>query len=301
MSEFDDILAFVRVVELGSLTRAAEQLGLSKSMVSRRLDRLEGALDVKLLQRSTRGIKPTEAGRKFEGRCIHILAELEHARAEVAGQDGRLSGRLRLAVPMSFGWRHLASALAAFSVEHDHLMLDVAYDDRAVDLVGEGFDAAVRIGTLLDSRLVARRLAPIRMVTVASPLYLKASSEPKTPAALAHHPCLRASMNPYGDTWRFRVGPRWVSVLPGDARYRADNGEALLEGAIAGLGVALLPTFIACEAIREGRLTPILSSFATPERSLSLLRPPGPASAKIRVLTDFLVERFGPEPYWDLS
>lgn len=299
MSQIDEILTFVRVVQLGSLTRAAEQLGVSKSIVSRRLDRLERALDVKLLQRSTRGINPTEAGCKFETRCTHILAELDDARAEVAGQDGRLTGRLRLAAPMSFGWRHLATALAEFAGRHDQVILDVSYDDRAVDLVGDGFDAAVRIGTLPDSRLVARRLAPVRMVSVASAAYLQARGEPDTPAALALHPCLRASMNPYGDTWRFRVGQRWVSVSPGESRYRADNGEALLEGAIAGLGIARLPTFIAGDAIRDGRLTPILEGFGSPERSLFLLRLPGVASAKIRALTDYLAARFGPEPYWD--
>lgn len=300
MGELDDLLTFVRVVETGGLSRAAERLGVSKSVVSRRLDRLERDLNVRLLQRSTRGVRPTEAGLAFEARCSRILSELEEARSEVSGGDGRLSGSLRLAAPVSFGWRHLGPALAAFAAAHERLLLDVSYEDRRVDLIGEGFDAAVRIGVPADSRLVARRLAAIRLVLVASPDYLARRGTPTEPADLPGHVALNAShTQPEDSLWRFKVGTRWLSVHPATIRMRADNGEALMEAAAAGLGLAILPTFIAANAIRTGRLVPVLRSFPLTEAELFVLRPPGPASAKLRALIDHLAVRFGPEPQWD--
>lgn len=300
MGEFDDLLTFVRVVETGGLGRAADRLGVSKSVVSRRLDRLERDLNVRLLQRSTRGIQPTEAGLAFEARCSRLLSDLEEARNEVSGQDGRLSGSLRLAAPVSFGWRHLAPALAAFAAAHERLSLDVSYADRRVDLIGEGFDAAVRIGVPADSRLVARRLAPIRLVLVASPDYLAQQGMPTEPADLSGHVALIATQTNVEDTlWRFKVGARWLSAHPAKTRMRADNGEALMEAAAAGLGLTILPTFIATDAIRTGRLVPLLRSFPLTEAALFVLRPPGPVSAKVRALIDDLAVRFGPEPRWD--
>lgn len=300
MGELDDLLTFVRVVETGGLTRAAARLGVSKSVVSRRLDRLERDLNVRLLQRSTRGIRPTEAGLAFEARCSRILSDLDEARSEVSGLDGRLSGSLRLAAPVSFGWRHLAPALAEFAVANERLFLDVAYSDRHVDLIGEGFDATVRIGMPADTRLVARRLSPIRLVLVASPDYLEKRKKPTEPADLAGHVALDTTQTRDDvSLWRFKVGDRWLSVHPASIRMRADNGEALLEAAVAGLGLTILPTFIATDAVRTGRLIPILRSFPLPEAELFVLRPPGPASAKVRALIGDLAVRFGPEPQWD--
>jgi DNA-binding transcriptional LysR family regulator len=300
MGEFDDLLTFVRVVETGGLSRAADRLGISTSVVSRRLDRLERGLNVKLLHRTTRGVWPTEAGVAFKVRCSRVIADLEEARAEVSGRDGQLSGTLRLAAPVSFGWRHLAPAIASFAAEHERLMLEVAYANRFVDLIGEGFDAAIRIGVPMDSRLVARRLAPIRLALLASPDYLERVGTPRTPADLAGHIAVCGPQAP-GSTnvWQFKVDGRWVPCHPGEVRMRADNSEAVLEAAAAGLGLAVLPTFIASDAIKDDRLTVLLRDYPLTEMSLFVLRPPGPATAKIRALTDHLAALLGPEPHWD--
>lgn len=300
MDRLDDLVTFVLAVKAGGLGRAADRLGISKSVVSRRLDRLERELGVSLLHRTTRGVQPTEAGVAFEKRCSRLLAELENAREEVRGHGGHLSGSLRLAAPVSFGWRHLAPALAQFSARHDRLVLDVSYADRNVDLVAEGFDLAVRIGVPEDSSLIARRIAPIRLVMVASPDYLAERGTPREPADLARHAGLIATRA--GSTnaiWRFEVGGRWQAGAPGEVRLRADNGEALMEGAAAGLGLTVLPTFIAADGIGSGKLVPVLPTLPMPEMSLSVLRPPGEVTAKVRALTDDLAARFGPEPHWD--
>ena len=202
--ELDDLRAFVGVVEAGGFSRAAARLGLAKSIVSRRVARLEASLGgARLLARTTRGVSPTEAGAAFHARCVRVLAELDEAREEVAGREAELVGTLRLAAPLSFGIAHLAPALARFAAEHPRLALDVAYSDRMVDLVAERFDAAVRIGALVDSSLVARRLAPVRLVAVASPAYLERRGVPETPADLARHDCLVYSAGAEGTAAAF--------------------------------------------------------------------------------------------------
>jgi DNA-binding transcriptional LysR family regulator len=303
--ELDDLRAFVGVVEAGGFSRAAARLGLAKSIVSRRVARLEASLGgARLLARTTRGVSPTESGAAFHARCVRVLAELDEAREEVAGREAELVGTLRLAAPLSFGIAHLAPALARFAAEHPRLALDVAYSDRMVDLVAERLDAAVRIGALVDSSLVARRLAPVRLVAVASPAYLDRRGVPETPADLARHDCLVYSAGAEGSgggVWRFRTGGRGVATtLRPHGRFRADNGEALVAAALEGLGIAVLPTFLAGGALRSGALVPLLRAFPMPEQGLHVVRPPGgPPPARLRALTDFLLARFGPEPYWD--
>ncbi len=299
--ELDDLRAFVAVVETGGFSRAAARLGLAKSIVSRRVSRLEASLGgARLLARTTRGVSPTEAGAAFHARCVRVLAELDEAREEVAGREGGVAGTLRIAAPLSFGTAHLAPALARFAAEHPRVALDVAYSDKLVDLVGERFDAAVRIGTLAASSLVARRLATVRLAAVASPAYVGRRGAPERPEDLAAHDCLVYSAGPNGgETWRFRTGRGTVALRP-HGRFRADNGEALLAAALEGLGVAVLPTFLAGGAIGSGALLPLLAAFPVPEHGLHVVRPPGgPAPARLRALTDFLAARFGPEPYWD--
>ena len=299
--ELDDLRAFVGVVEAGGFTRAAARLGLAKSIVSRRVARLEASLGARLLARTTRNVSATEAGAAFHARCVCVLAELDEAREEVAGREGGVVGTLRIAAPLSFGIAHLAPALARFAAAHPRLSLDVAYGERLVDLVAERFDAAIRIGALVDSSLVARRLAPVRTLAVASPAYLERRGAPDTPEDLAAHDCLTYSAAVNGaETWRFRASDgRHITVRP-HGRFRADNGEALVAAALEGLGVTVLPTFLAGAALRSGALLPLLPAFPMPELGLHVVRPPGgPAPARLRALIDFLAERFGPEPYWD--
>jgi DNA-binding transcriptional LysR family regulator len=297
--QLEDIRAFVEIVETGGFGRAAERLGLSKSIVSRRLGRLEAELGARLLSRTTRGVSPTEAGVELKLRAERILAELDEARDTLAQRGAEIVGTLRLAAPMSFGLRHVAPLLAELAARHPRLRIDAAYSDRFVDLVAERFDAAIRLGTLDDSSLIARRIAPIHAILVASPDYLLRRGRPETPADLVRHEALIQTGRPNGEVWRLRVGQHWTTIRP-EGRIRADNGEAILQAAIAGLGVALLPTFLVGPEIESGRLEPLLPDHSPPEAGLYLVRPPGAyVPGKVRALADLLVERFGGEPYWD--
>jgi DNA-binding transcriptional LysR family regulator len=298
MSDFADILAFTRVVELESYTKAARRLGISKSMVSRRVARLEAKLGTRLLVRSTRGLTPTEAGRVFAERAAHALAELEEAEAAVAEGEREPSGGLRLAAPLSFGIMHLGPALTAFAQRYPRISIDVSFSDRFVDLVEDGFDAAIRIGALKDSSLIGRKLSPIRALLAASPDYVARHGRPATPRDLGQHRCLTYSGAGSEEQWRFRVGGRWQAIKPAGL-FRADNGEALRDAAVAGLGITALPSFILSPALESGALEPILTDFAVPERGLYVLRHSGAPPLRLRLLIDFLAARFGPEPYWD--
>jgi len=298
MSDFDDILAFTRVVEMASYTKAARRLGISKSMVSRRVARLESKLGTRLLVRSTRGLTPTEAGRAFAGRAARALAELAEAEAAVAGDEREPSGGLRIAAPLSFGVMHLGPALAEFAQRYPRIAIETSFSDRFVDLVEHGFDAAIRIGVLKDSGLIGRKLSPIRALVAASPDYLRRHGHPATPRDLLTHRCLSYSGVGAEEQWRFRIAGRWQAVRPAGV-FRADNGEVLRGAAAAGLGITALPSFILSPALESGALKPILTDFALPERGLYVLRHGGPPPLRLRLLIDFLAERFGPEPYWD--
>jgi DNA-binding transcriptional LysR family regulator len=290
-----DVLAFVRVVETGAFSRAAERMGMSKSILSRRVARLEEQLGARLLTRTAKGALPTEVGQAYFERAANILADLEAAEEVVAEAVTQVAGPIRLSAPLSFGVEHLAPALADFARANPRIELDVSFDDRPVDLAAGGFDLAVRIGALKDSALVARRIAPVRKVPAASPAYLEARGRPVHPRDLAGHDILLYA----NEQWRFRVDGKWDYVR-GRPRLRADNGEMLRAAAEAGLGVCILPSFIAAPAFERGTLEPLLRDYPLEEGGLYALMPPGRATtARVRALVDFLVERFGPEPAWD--
>jgi DNA-binding transcriptional LysR family regulator len=290
-----DVLAFVRVVETGSFARAAERMGLSKPVLSRRVARLEERLGARLLTRTARGAQPTGVGQAYYERAAAILADLDAAQEVVAEAVTQVAGPIRLSAPLSFGISYLAPALADFAKLHPAVELDIEFEDRTVDLVGGGYDLAVRIGRLADSALVARRIAPVRKCVVASPFYLDAHGRPERPADLVDHAVLV-----YGnEQWRFRVGERWEAVRIGP-RLRTNNGEMLRAAAQAGLGVCMLPSFIAAPAIEDGSVEVILRDFPLEEGALHAVMPPGRAvTARVRALVEFLVGRFGPEPAWD--
>jgi DNA-binding transcriptional LysR family regulator len=285
----------VRVVETGSFARAAERMGLSKPVLSRRVARLEERLGARLLTRTARGAQPTSVGQAYYERAAAILADLEAAQEVVAEAVTQVAGPVRLSAPLSFGISYLAPALAEFARLHPAVELDIEFEDRSVDLVGGGYDLAVRIGRLADSALVARRIAPVRKCVVASPAYLEAHGRPARPADLAGHHILV-----YGnEQWRFRVGERWETVRL-SPRLRTNNGEMLRAAARASLGICMLPSFIAAPAIEDGSVEVILRGFALEEGALHAVMPPGRAvTARVRALVDFLVARFGPEPAWD--
>lgn len=298
MSELEGLRLFVEVVDSGGFNRAASRLGLSKSVVSRRIAQIESALGARLLSRTTRGISLTDAGVEFKARAERILSDYDEAREAVALRGGEVVGLLRLSVPLSFGVRHVAPVLADLAARHPRLELDVTYSDRLVDLIGERFDAAVRIGKMEDSALVARRIAPVRAVVVASPAYLERHGCPATPADLAAHACLLYSGSRQAD-WQFRSGKRLVSVRP-TGRLRSDSGEAIVRWALAGLGLAMVPTFLITDEIAGGALVPLLLGHPAPEFGVYVVRPPGAyVPGKVRVLVDTLVERFSGPPVWD--
>lgn len=294
MPDLDDIRVFSEVVDSGSLTRAGVRLGMSKSMISRRLARLEAELGTPLLARTTRGLSLTEAGADFRPYGDRMVSELQSAR-DALSRQGEVTGRLRLAAPLSFGSTHLAPVMAELAVRHPKLEINCSYSDRLVDVVGEGFDAAVRLGVLADSSLIARRVAPIRAVLVASPAYLARRGTPSTPADLAGHDTI-----PHGETaWEFWRDGRKFTHRP-RGRFMADNGAAELAGVVAGLGIAAMPNFLAGPALHHGEIVTLLDDYEIPPGGLYVLRPPpaDPTPTKIRVLIDILLEKFGNDD-WD--
>jgi DNA-binding transcriptional LysR family regulator len=294
MPDLEDIQAFTEVVVSGSLTRAGSRLGMSKSMISRRLARLEAELGMPLLARTTRGMSLTEAGSDFRPYAERMVAELQAAR-DALSRQGEATGRLRLSAPLSFGATHLAPVLAELALRHPRLEINASYSERQVDLVGEGFDAAVRLGNLSDSSLIARRIAPIRALVVASPAYLARGGTPLTPEDLAGHELI-----PHGDVvWHFRRDGQVFTHRP-RGRFVADSGQAELAAVVAGLGIAVMPAFLAKPALERGEVVRVLADYAVPEAGMYVVRPPPaePVPHKIRVLTDLLLERFGGDD-WD--
>jgi DNA-binding transcriptional LysR family regulator len=288
MIDTDDLKTFLEVAEAGGVTPAARRLGLSKSIVSRQLSRLESALGAQLLSRTTRGAVLTEAGVTFRDHAARVVSELDAAQ-EAISQDGEVRGRLRVAAPLSFGPTHLAPVLADLALQHPKLTIHAEYADRFVDLVGEGFDAAVRLGYLADSSLVARRICAVHGRLVASPDYLARAGAPATPADLMAHDVIHAQRG----EWRLRDGEEFVTVRP-RARFSADNAQALMAAALKGLGIFLAPDFLAVPYLQAGELVEVLPDYPAPEGGLYVVRPPGEhVPRKVRVLTDLLVERFG--------
>lgn len=290
-----DVLSFVRVVETGSFARAAERMGLSKPVLSRRVARLEAQLGARLLTRTARGAKPTEIGRTYFARAAGVLSDLEAAQEVVAQAVTQIAGPIRLTGPISFGIAHLAPALAEFAKAHPKVELDISLDDRLIDLTEGGYDLAVRIGSLADSSLIARKIAPVCKVVAASPDYLDRAGRPQRPFDLAAHAILLYA----GEAWRFRSPTGWDTLRVAPV-LRSDNGDMLRQAAEAGLGICLLPSFIAAPGLASGALEAVLRDHDPGHGALHAVMPPGrAATARVRALVDFLAARFGPEPSWD--
>jgi DNA-binding transcriptional LysR family regulator len=294
-----DVLAFVRVVETGAFARAGERMGISKSVLSRRVARLEEQLGARLLTRTAQGAQPTDIGQAYFERASNILAELEAAQEIVADAVTQVAGPIRLTAPISFGTRHLAPALVEFARAHSKIELDVSLDDKRVDLVGGGFDLGIRIGKLPDSSLKARRLTSVRASVLASPGYLAERGRPEHPRDLNGHDLLYYANLAMSEQFRFKIGSR-VEQVSGTMRMRADSGDMLKAAACAGLGVVTLPNFIVSDAIRSGELEVLLRDYPIPEVGMHAVMPPGRATtARVRALVDHLAAAFGPEPDWD--
>jgi DNA-binding transcriptional LysR family regulator len=291
---------FQRVAMLGSFSAAARALDLSQTMVTKHVAALEARLGIKLLHRSTRKLVLTEGGRNYLAAVERILSEIEEAEASAGLDRIEPRGVLRLNVPVTFGFREIAPALARFSRLYPSVHVDLGLADRYVELIEEGWDLAIRIGRLKDSRLVARRLAPCRIIVCAAPSYLAEHGTPRTLADLSRHNCL-------GYTLSTTVSPdRWVfgrdadMVVPVKGNLRANNGDALLAAAIAGQGIIYQPTFLVGDSLRSGALVRVLEDTPTYELAVHAVMPSGrQAPAKVRAIVEFLADRFAPEPHWD--
>ncbi len=286
--EIEDIQAFVAVADAGGLSPAALRLGVSKSIVSRRLARLEKSLGATLLTRSTRGASLTEAGATFKEHAMRIAAEADAARDAISS-DGMVRGRLRVAAPLSFSATTFAPVLAELAVRYPELEIQASFSDRKVDLVAEGFDAAIRLGLLDDSNLVARRVATFGGALVASPAYLQKHGVPRTPEDLLEH----ATVNRINDEWPLLHDGKPLTVHPRNSRFTADNGATLVPAVLAGLGIALMPSFLIAEHVASGAMVVVMADYPLPEAGVYVVRPPGgSAPCKVRVLIDIMAEKF---------
>ncbi|HTH99098.1 MAG TPA: LysR family transcriptional regulator [Stellaceae bacterium] len=301
MARLEEMEAFLRTAEASSFTAAAERLGLSKSVISHRVSELEARLGVRLLNRTTRRLSLTEAGTVFLERCQRILSDLDEAEDLVINQGKALRGVIHLAAPLSFSFQHLQPAVLDFMADNPEVEISLDLDDRIVDLIGGGFDMAIRIGNLADSSLTAKRLAPSRLAVCCSPDYAAHHPLPQHPDELVEHECLLYSgrVNGRTDVWDFRDGAKDLSVRVG-GNLSANNGEMLMAAAIRGYGLTLLPTFIVGPALEDGRLIRVLPEWPLVEGAIYAVYPSNRhVTGRVRAFTDFLASRIGREPYWD--
>lgn len=300
MDRFLALETFVRVVDRGGFSAAAQDLRISRAMVSRHVQELEARLGARLLHRTTRRVSLTEAGQVYYDRSAHLLADLASADSEVGELHTRPRGLLRINGPVVFGAMHLSAAVADYMAAFPEVKIELTLNDRTVDLVEEGFDLAIRIGRLADSSLIARRLAPCRLVIVASPDYLARRGTPQEPGDLTKHDCIRYMYGEGGDVWHFQ-GPDGKLAVRVQGQLRTNNGDAMRIAASRGMGIAVIPSFIVSEELGNGVLVPLLKGWgAAEEIALHAVYPPGRnPSAKLRSFIDFLVPRFGEHPVWD--
>jgi DNA-binding transcriptional LysR family regulator len=301
MDRFENMDTFVRVVEAGSISGAADRLGTAKSVVSRRLKELEEHLGVQLFHRTTRRLNLTDSGRAFYHQCVRILEDVLEAELATSQAHGTLKGPLKVALPLSFGVMHMGPAVNDFLNEHPHIEFDLDFNDREVDLIQEGFDLAIRIANLPDSSLIARRLTPIQSVVCASPAYVERMGTPQSPHELINHQCMVYSLihdveywsltDTKGETTRTKIHPY----------LKATTGEFLRDAALAGLGIILIPSFIAYKEIERGELVPLLKEYKPLQINAHAIYPPTRhLSHRVRAFVDFLVKRFEGIPYWDV-
>ncbi len=292
MNKFEELEAFVAVVDQNGFSRAADILGVAKSILSRRVSELENRLGVQLMQRTTRKLSLTDTGRHFYQRSVNLLSDLDEAEQMVSEASCSLSGKIKLAAPLGIGIGQLSKPIAEFMELHSDVEIAVDLNDRQVDLVAEGFDLAVRIGHLQDSSLIARKLANVRFAVCASPDYLEKYGEPQHPSELSEHQVMVYSNVQVGQQWHFyddnkRISPR--------VKYRlsANNGELLARAASHGLAITAGPLFYLQEYIDRGELVPILKAFPNPDAGMYAVYPPGRlVSRRVKMLSDYLFEHF---------
>ncbi|WP_045834958.1 LysR family transcriptional regulator [Hyphomicrobium sp. 99] len=291
--------ALVKVIASGSYAEAARRLGLTRSAVSKAVMELEQSLGARLLDRTTRRVTPTEAGLAYYERCMAILAQVEETEAQVSRLHDEPKGTLKVNAPMSFGTLYLGNAIADLMILYSDLKVELTLTDRLVDPLEEGADVTVRIGMPTDSSLIARRITPARIVLVASPDYIATHGEPETPGDLVGHRCLSYGHTTSLQRWHLTVNGEPVSVSVASC-MSSNNGDALRDAAVKGIGIAILPTFIVGNDIAAGRLKVVLPHNCPPDLTIHALYAPNRyLAAKTRVFIDFLVDRFGKNPPWD--
>lgn len=290
MNQLDEMRAFAAVVDTLSITEAAIRLGQSKQVISKRLQNLESRLGVRLLHRTTRRVHPTALGLEYVEQVNDILARIDDAERQVGLQRDTVRGSLRVTAPMSFTLIRLRSVVADFVKVYPEVSLTLELNDKRVDLLDAGYDMAIRVGDLVDSSLVARRLCQFSTVTCASPAYLKKHGVPERIEQLHEHQCLAYGHQPQA-LWHFSRGQHRINV-PIKGNFHANNGEMLCDMAVAGLGVTQLPGFIAEQALNEGKLVPVLETFNPGSSAVSAVYPQHrEASRPMRAFIDFLIEQ----------
>lgn len=298
MDRIDGIRTFLGVVEAGSFTAAAQKLGISKALASKHVAALERRLGARLINRTTRRLALTEVGRIYAERCKRLLGDFDELESVVQERQGRVGGLLRLSAPVVFGETRLAPIIAPFLERHPELTVEMHLTDRVVDLIEEGFDAALRISEMADSSLIARRLSHVRIVYCAAPGYLDRHGRPSHPEELAEHQCIVDLNDKSGANWPFTVdGERRVVRVEG--RYRANSARAVRDALLDLGGIGRCPSFVVAEDIADGRLEVVLADHVREEIGVNLVYPHARhLAAKVRVFADYLSESARHNPLW---
>lgn len=301
MENLTAMAVFAKVVEEKSLSGAARELGLSKSSVSKLVAALEKSLGARLLNRTTRQMSPTEAGAAFYDHCARIVDEMEEAKLAVSRLHSAPRGVLKISASVAFGTLHIAPLFSDFLSSFPEIKVDMTINDRFVDLADEGYDVAIRIAKDPGLNIVARKLAPVHRRICGTPAYFARHGLPIAAADLSGHNCLTYTFANPKDLWRLQ-GPDGDLAIPVSGNLRLNDDEALSQAVLGGLGIAVLPTFIVGKDLQAGRLRSVLSEYALPEQDVyAVYLPTRHLSPKVRAFIDFLLERFGPQPYWDRS
>jgi DNA-binding transcriptional LysR family regulator len=302
MDRLMSMAVFVAAADEGSLSRAARRFGLSASMAGKHVSAIETELNIRLMQRSTRKLSLTDAGRAYYARCKRILEDVDDANREASDEQQTVRGVLRITVPLTFGAMHLGGVLARYLDQHPAVTVQVMLSDRYLDLLGEGIDVAIRIGQLLDSDLIARRLGPCRMVFCAAPDFLRRYGTPTNVEELRRAPRLAFSEAVSAGDWILTDPAGRSHVIDGPVRIAANNTQMLLAAALAGAGIAYGPTFVFAERIAAGELIALLPDHRTADLAIHALYPTTRnISLKARRFIDHLVASFGDKPPWDVA